>query len=93
VSVAAAGLVLVVALSALARPPTVVAVAGVSAVGLVARTIGGHVSAGGWAVIAIAVHVLAAATWCGTLAALVLTVDHRGQWARLSPSWRSWRRP
>ena len=23
--------------------------------------------------------------WCGTLAALVLTVDHRGQWARVLP--------
>lgn len=23
--------------------------------------------------------------WCGTLAALVLTVEHRGQWARVLP--------
>lgn len=73
-SIAAAGLALVVALVAPARRPIVVAVAGISAVGLVARTIGGHVSGRGWGVIAIAIHVLAAATWCGTLAALVLTV-------------------
>ncbi len=84
-SIAAAGLALVVALVAPARRPIVVAVAGISAVGLVARTIGGHVSGSGWGVIAIAIHVLAAATWCGTLAALVLTVEHRGQWARLLP--------
>ena len=35
--------------------------------------------------VAVAVHALAAALWCGTLAALVLTVDHRGQWARVLP--------
>ena len=32
-----------------------------------------------------AVHTLAAALWCGALAALVLTVEHRGQWARVLP--------
>lgn len=30
-------------------------------------------------------HALAAALWCGVLAALVLTVEHRGQWARVLP--------
>ena len=34
---------------------------------------------------AVAVHALAAALWCGALAALVLTVEHRGQWARVLP--------
>ncbi|MGV0601793.1 CopD family protein, partial [Mycolicibacterium pulveris] len=34
---------------------------------------------------AVAIHMLAAALWCGVLAALLLTVEHRGQWARLLP--------
>ena len=38
-----------------------------------------------WVAVAIAIHVLAAALWSGTLAALVLTVEHRGQWARVLP--------
>jgi putative copper resistance protein D len=84
-SAAAAGLVLVLALAAPRTPPAAVAAAGITAVGLVARIIGGHMSASSFGAIAIAVHVLAAATWCGTLAALVLTVDHRGQWARVLP--------
>ena len=53
--------------------------------GVAARTIGGHLSASSFGAIAIALHALAAAMWCGTLAALVLTVDHRGQWARVLP--------
>ncbi len=84
-SVVAAGLVLVVALVAPKTPPAAIAAAGITAVGLVARTIGGHMSASSLGAIAIAIHVLAAAMWCGTLAALVLTVDHRGQWARVLP--------
>jgi putative copper resistance protein D len=35
--------------------------------------------------IAVAVHALAAAAWCGVLAGLVLVVTHRGQWARVLP--------
>ena len=65
--------------------PLSIAVAGIAAVGLVARTIGGHMSASSLGAVAIAIHALAAAMWCGTLAALVLTVDHRGQWARVLP--------
>ena len=38
-----------------------------------------------WEGLAVAVHTLAAALWCGALAALVLTVEHRGQWARVLP--------
>jgi hypothetical protein len=34
---------------------------------------------------AVAVHALAAALCCGALAALALTVEHRGQWARVLP--------
>ena len=84
-SVAAAGLVLLVALTAPRTPPTAIATAGIAAVGLVARTIGGHMSDSALGAVAIAIHALAAAMWCGTLAALVLTVDHRGQWARVLP--------
>lgn len=84
-SAAAAGLVLVIALAAPRTSAAAVGAAGVTAVGLVARTIGGHMSANAFGSIAIAIHVLAAAAWCGTLAALVLTVDHRGQWARVLP--------
>ncbi len=84
-SVAAATAVLVIALLAPKTPPAAVGAAGVTAVGLVARTVGGHMSASSVGGIAISIHVLAAAAWCGTLAALVLTVDHRGQWARVLP--------
>jgi copper resistance protein D len=84
-SLAAAALVLVVTFAVPKTPPAAVGAAGVAAVGLVARTIGGHMSASVPGAIAIAVHVLAAAVWCGTLAGLVLTVDHRGQWARVLP--------
>ena len=84
-SATAAVSVLVIALVAPKTPPVAIVAAGITAVGLVARTIGGHMSASPVGSIAIAVHVLAAATWCGTLAALVLTVHHRGQWARVLP--------
>ena len=38
--------------------------------------------------VAVAVHTLAAALWCGALVALVLTVEHRGQWAGCCPGSR-----
>ena len=81
----AAGLVVLVALVAPRTPPAAIAVAGIAAAGLGARTIGGHMSASSLGAVAIAIHALAAPMWCGTLAALVLTVDHRGQWARVLP--------
>jgi copper resistance protein D len=84
-SAAAAGLVLLVPLAAPKTPPGAIAAVGIAAVGLVARTISGHVSASTLGAVAIAIHTLAAAMWCGTLAALVLTVEHRGQWARVLP--------
>ena len=59
--------------------------AGVAAAGLTARTVAGHLAESTVGGVAVAVHALAAALWCGTLAALVLTVDHRGQWARVLP--------
>ena len=73
------------AIAGLGTRPLAIAASGITAVGLVARTIGGHMSASSLGAVAIAIHALAAALWCGTLAALVLTVDHRGQWARVLP--------
>jgi putative copper resistance protein D len=85
VSVVAAGLVLVLALVGPKTTAVAIASCGIAAVGLVARTVGGHMSASSLGGVAVAIHGLAAALWCGTLAALVLTLDHRGQWARVLP--------
>lgn len=77
-----------VGLSALAAPRTAAATTlavGLAAVGLTARTLTGHLSESPVGGLAVTVHALAAAAWCGVLAALVLTVTHRGQWARVLP--------
>jgi putative copper resistance protein D len=73
-----------VCLMAAAWPQSVV-VAGAAAVGVAGRTLVGHVSASPLGGAAIVLHALAAALWCGSLAALVLTVEHRGRWARVLP--------
>ena len=62
-----------------------VVVAGLAAVGVTARLVTGHLFDSALGGLAVAVHTLAAALWCGALAALVLTVEHRGQWARVLP--------
>ncbi|MEE6167319.1 MULTISPECIES: copper resistance D family protein [unclassified Mycolicibacterium] len=85
-----AGVVAALALGivTLAVPRTAAAVAaatGIAAAGLVARTLSGHLAESPVGGLAVAVHALAAALWCGALAALVLTVTHRGQWARVLP--------
>jgi copper resistance protein D len=59
--------------------------AGAAAIGLAARAVSGHLSQVSWGALAVAAHALAAAVWCGGLAALALTVRHRGQWARVLP--------
>lgn len=69
----------------LRTPAAGVAVAGVAAMGTSARTLAGHLSENAFGGIAVTLHALAAAVWCGLLAALVLTVGHRGQWARVLP--------
>ena len=77
-----------VCLVALAAPRTVpmnVVVAGVAAVGVAARPLTGHFSESALGGLAVALHTVAAALWCGALAGLVLTVEHRGQWARVLP--------
>ena len=65
--------------------PMNVVVAGFAAAGMAARPLTGHFSESTVGGVAVAVHTLAAATWCGVLAALLLTVEHRGQWARVLP--------
>ncbi|MGW0162734.1 CopD family protein [Mycobacterium sp. NPDC003323] len=60
-------------------------IAGVAALGTAARTLAGHLSDSALGGIAVTLHALAAALWCGALAALVLTVAHRGQWSRVLP--------
>ncbi|MCV6980002.1 CopD family protein [Mycolicibacterium pulveris] len=85
VALAAAAVVCVAALAAPRAISTVVMLTGVAAIGVVARPLTGHFSDSALGGFAVAVHMLAAALWCGVLAALLLTVEHRGQWARLLP--------
>ncbi|WP_255063630.1 CopD family protein [Mycolicibacterium arenosum] len=78
----------VVALVAAFLPRTAavsVATVGLAALGLASRNLVGHLSASTLGGLAVALHALAAALWCGSLAALVLTVDRRGRWARVLP--------
>jgi copper resistance protein D len=84
-SAVAAGLVCVAMVAAPRSASTNVAVVGLAAAGVAARPLTGHFSESAFGGVAVAVHTLAAALWCGVLAALLLTVDHRGQWARVLP--------
>lgn len=81
---AAAAVCVLVAVAARSAAACAVA-AGLTAVGIVAHPLTGHLSASPWGGVVIAVHALAAALWCGLLAGLALTVEHRGQWARVLP--------
>lgn len=83
-SAVAAGLV-AVAVVAPRSVSTNIAVAGFAAAGVAARPLTGHFSDSALGGVAVAAHTLAAALWCGVLAALMLTVEHRGQWARVLP--------
>jgi copper resistance protein D len=85
VCVGAAVVCLVVAAWPQRRETAAVLAAGAAAVGVAGRILVGHVSASPLGGIAIAAHALAAALWCGSLAALVLVVEHRGRWARVLP--------
>jgi putative copper resistance protein D len=84
-SAAAAALVCLAVVAVPRSATTNVAVAGIAAMGLAARPLTGHLSDSALGGLAVAVHTLAAALWCGALVALVLTVGHRGQWARVLP--------
>jgi putative copper resistance protein D len=82
---AAALVVCAVATAAPRTSVTGVVAAGAAAMGIAGRSLVGHLSESPVGGLAVAVHTLAAALWCGALAALVLTVSHRGQWARVLP--------
>ena len=84
-SAVAAALLCVIVVVAPRSASMNIAVAGVAAAGVAARPLTGHLSESALGGAAVALHTLAAALWCGTLAALVLTVRHRGQWARVLP--------
>jgi putative copper resistance protein D len=84
-SAVAAGLVCVSLAAAPRSAMTNVAVAGLAAAAVAARPVTGHLAESALGGLAVAVHTLAAALWCGALAALVLTVEHRGQWSRVLP--------
>lgn len=84
-TITAAAAVCAVASLAPRSGPACVVAAGLAGVGVVGHPLTGHLSESPWGGLAVAVHTLAAALWCGALAALVLTVDHRGQWARVLP--------
>jgi putative copper resistance protein D len=84
-SAMAAALVCVTVVATPRSSSTNVAVVGLAAAGVAARPLTGHLSESALGGVAVAVHTLAAALWCGALAALVLTVGHRGQWARVLP--------
>ena len=84
-SAVAAGLVWFAVAAAPRSAATNVAVTGFAAAGVAARPLTGHLSESALGGVAVAAHTLAAALWCGALAALVLTVEHRGQWARVLP--------
>jgi copper resistance protein D len=81
----AAALVCAAVVTAPRSPATNVAVVGIAAAGVAARPLTGHLSESAVGGLAVSVHTLAASLWCGALAALVLTVDVRGQWARVLP--------
>lgn len=78
---------LICATAVLMRPTASVrlAVAGAAGTGIAARAVTGHLAEGTVGAMAVVVHALAAALWCGLLAALALTVHTRGQWARVLP--------
>lgn len=85
VTIAAAAVVAIAAGLAPRTAPVAAVTAGVAAIGVVGHPLTGHLGEDALGGIAVAVHTLAAAMWCGVLAALVLTVSHRGQWARVLP--------
>jgi copper resistance protein D len=84
-SAVAAGLVWLAVAAAPRSAAMTVAVTGFAAAGVAARPLTGHFSESALGGVAVAAHTLAAALWCGALAALLLTVEHRGQWARVLP--------
>ncbi|MFW0796574.1 CopD family protein [Gordonia sp. CPCC 205515] len=88
ISVIAALLVVVfafVALTGRATPP-VLTVAILAAIGILATSIAGHPGQRTWGPLLVGTHALAAAWWCGTLAAMIVTVRGRRGWASVLPA-------
>ena len=79
---------LVAGIAVMATPGTLQLRAAITAAsaGVAARAITGHLSDSLLGGVAVAGHALAAGLWCGTLAALAITVGARGQWARVLPA-------
>lgn len=88
-SLAAAALICLTSLLVTPTSSLRLALAGVAGVGIAARAVTGHLADGTLGAAAVAVHAIAAAVWCGMLAALVFTVSARGQWARVVPRFSS----
>lgn len=84
-TVGAAAVVCAVAATARRSDVALVVSAGSACIGVVGHPLTGHLAGSPVGGVAVAAHTVAAAVWCGVLAALVLTVDHRGQWARVLP--------
>lgn len=85
VSVVAAATVCGVAVAAPRTTAVALATTGIAASGLAARTLVGHLTESPVGGLAVAVHAVAAGLWCGALVGLLVTVAHRGQWARVLP--------
>jgi copper resistance protein D len=83
--IAAAALVAGIAMKAAPGPVLLRATITAASAGVAARGITGHLSDSLLGGVAVAGHALAAGVWCGTLAALAITVDTRGRWARVLP--------
>lgn len=82
--------VLIVAVAVLmvtgtATPPVPV-VAVLAGIGLLAGSVVGHPGTHSLGPLLVGIHALAAAWWCGTLAAMVLTVRGRSGWAATLPA-------
>ena len=84
--IAAAGTVLMLSAASGSGPIRGRALVVAAASGVAARALTGHLAGTLLAGVAVVAHALAAALWCGALAALALTVRARGQWARVLPT-------
>lgn len=63
----------------------VLVVGALAAIGVLATSIAGHAGNDSWGPLLIGAHALAAAWWCGLLAAMLISVRGRSGWARSLP--------
>ncbi|MGV9793231.1 copper resistance D family protein [Gordonia sp. NPDC003422] len=85
---AAAVLVLVWVVADLLTTSTVpvAVVAALAAIGVLTMAISGHASVHAWGPVVVGAHAIGAAWWCGSLAAMVLSVRGRSGWATTLPA-------